>query len=353
MRAPTVVKAVCWLSASALVALSLFLLLLVFPATPNGGRSLSFKGFVHLPSDGRTGVLSILDYLTASNGNLFVTNSSTGTVYRIPLQGGVVPAASAIAMFALAPAAHGVAIDPVGRLAYVTRSEANTVDMFDPSTMRLVKRLHVADDPDGIFYVSSVRMIYVANGDAKSATLIDPASRRIEATISLGGKPEYGAFDDKTRLLYQNLEDTGAVAGVDLAKRTVAKRWSLSSCESPTGMAIDEPGRQLFIGCSGNAMLVVFSLVAHRVIASIPLRGGPDSVAYDATLQRIYVTGRAGELSVIGHAGGGFAVLDTISLHYGAHTLAVDPLSHRLYAGYASLLIAPRLAVFAPKQIAD
>ena len=41
--------------------------------------------------------------------------------------------------------------------------------------------------------------------------------------------------------------------------------------------------------------------------------------------------------------------LDTIHTHYGAHTLGIDPATHRLYVGYAGLLAAPRLAVFTPQ----
>ena len=66
-------------------------------------------------------------------------------------------------------------------------------------------------------------------------------------------------------------------------------------------------------------------------------------------LHRIYVTGRAGDLCVIDRdSKGAIMTLDKIPLHYGAHTLAVDPVSHRLYAAYASLVIAPRIAVFSP-----
>jgi hypothetical protein len=72
-------------------------------------------------------------------------------------------------------------------------------------------------------------------------------------------------------------------------------------------------------------------------------------VAYDAQLHRIYVTGRAGVLCVVERdSKGALTTLDTISLHFGAHTLAVDPASHRLYVAYASLFIAPRIAVFSP-----
>src|SRR5258708_8507732 len=218
-------------------------------------------------------------------------------------------------MFQLEPAAHGVVIDPVSRLAYVTRSDANTVDIFDPSVMRLVTRIPVADDPDGIFYISSSRIIYVANGDGKTATLIDPAARTVAATISLGGEPEFGVFDTRTNFVYQNLKDTNSIAAVDLSKRVVAMRWPLQDCVRPTGMAIDEVSSQLFIGCSGNARLVVFDLARHRVVAALPVGGGPDSVAYDAKLHRIYVTGRSGDLCVIQQEGhGGFTTAGTLAL---------------------------------------
>ncbi len=349
MRIRTVVKGFLWTAAVALALLLSVIVWQIFPGTPGSAKSLKFEGFVLLPKDRRAGLLTVLDYLTVNGKDLFVTNISTGTVYKIPLHDEELPAAGDVSMFQLEPAAHGVVIDPLTGMAYVTRSEANTVDIFDPSAMRLVARIPVADDPDGIFYVPASRTIYVASGDAKTATLIDPVTRTVSATISLGGKPESGAFDSRTNLFYQNLEDISSLAAVDLSKRVVTARWPLQDCVRPTGMAIDEPSRQLFIGCSGNSRLAVFDLEQHRVLTSIPVGGGPDSVAYDAQLRRIYVTGRAGDLCVVERdSKGAFATLDTISLHYGAHTLAVDPVSHRLYVGYASLFIAPRIAVFSP-----
>ena len=349
MRIRTVVKAFLWVAAVALTGLLALVLWMIFPGTPGNAKSLKFEGFVPLPKDRRAGLLTVLDYLTLNGKDLFVTNISTGTVYKIPLHAEGLPAAGDVSMFQLEPAAHGVVIDPATGMAYVTRSEANTVDIFDPSTMRLVTRIPVADDPDGIFYISANRTIYVASGDAKTATLIDPAARRVSATISLDGKPEFGVFDPQTNLFYQNLEDTSSLAAVDLSKRVVTMRWPLQDCVHPTGMAIDEQNRQLFIGCSGNSRLAVFDMEKHRVVTSVPVGGGPDSVAYDAPLHRIYVTGRAGDLCVVDRENdGAFDVVEKISLHFGAHTLAVDPASHRLYVAYASLFIAPRIAVFSP-----
>jgi YVTN family beta-propeller protein len=349
VRIRTVVKAFLWVAAVALTGLLALVLWMIFPGTPGSAKSLKFEGFVPLPKDRRAGLLTVLDYLTLNGKDLFVTNISTGTVYKIQLQAEGLPSADDVSMFQLEPAAHGVVIDPATGMAYVTRSEANTVDIFDPSAMRLVTRIPVADDPDGIFYISANRTIYVASGDGKTATLIDPATRKVSATISLDGKPEFGVFDAQTNLFYQNLEDTSSIAAVDLNKRVVTMRWPLQDCVHPTGMALDEQSRQLFIGCSGNSRLAVFDMEKHQVVTSVPVGGGPDSVAYDAQLHRIYVTGRSGVLCVVDRdSKGALTTLDSISLHYGAHTLAVDPTSHRVYVAYASLLIPPRIAVFSP-----
>lgn len=323
---------------------------LIFPGKPSAARSLKFEDFVVLPKSTHFEPLTILDYLSVSGHDLFVTNVTNGDVYKIAFRGRDLPTASDIATFHLEPAAHGVAIDPVSRLAYVTHSEANTVDVFDPATMRLSKRIAVADDPDGIFYDSIDRLIYVANGGAKLATLIDPAKQTAVATIPLGGEPEFAVFDVRRKSFYQNLKDRNAIAIVDVANRAVVGRWPVPSCEAPTGIAIDPAGDRLFVVCSGNSKLVVLDVSSRRVIAVISVGGGPDAVAFDSSLHRIYVTGRSGNLSVILQSSpDAYRVLDLIHLHYGAHTLAVDPATHRLFTAYASLLIPPRIAVFSPQ----
>jgi hypothetical protein len=63
---------------------------------------------------------------------------------------------------------------------------------------------------------------------------------------------------------------------------------------------IDSEQRTLFAACSGNAKLVVFDLGAHRVITSLNIGGGPDAVAFDGTLHRIYSAGKARKLTVDG-----------------------------------------------------
>jgi len=329
----------------ALVVALGFLAMLVFPASPKPANGLHFAGFIPLPKQG--GVVSILDYLTVDGSRLYVTSVTSGDVYEVPLSNGALPAPGMVKVVPGAGEAHGVAVDPASGLAFVTRSKANHVDVFDPSSRRTMKSIAIAEDGDGAIFDPIHKLVYAVNGDPGIATLIDPVSQTSVGTIALGGKPEFAAFDPQTDLIYQNLEDKDAVAAVDVGRRAVVGRWSLGPCEAPTGVALDTAHRRLFAVCSKNALLVVMDLASHRIVASLPIGGGPDSVAYDAVLGRIYATGKSGVLSVIQQdRPDAYRILDTVKLHFGAHTLAIDPATHRVYAAYASLFTPPRLAVF-------
>jgi DNA-binding beta-propeller fold protein YncE len=318
---------------------------LSYPGTPSRSRFMTFDGYIGLP---RERLLNVLDYLTLNANTLFVTSESSGALFKIALNSSNLPA-STVAEMSGTGAAHGVALLPGQNVAFITRSEADTVDIFDPNSLHQLGSIPVADDADAILYAPSARLLYVANGDARLATLIDPEKRVTVGIIHLPGKPEFSALDPQTGLLYQNLEDINSIAAIDLGKRSIAGQWSLASCEGPSGMAMDPEQRRLFAVCSGNAKLVVFDLDTHRVITSLKIGGGPDSVAFDPGLHRIYSAGRAGKLTVIQQDGpDAYRVLDKIHTHYGAHTLAVDPATHKVFVAYASLLSHPRIAVFTP-----
>jgi YVTN family beta-propeller protein len=337
------------LSVCALIAIAgVVAVLLIYPGTPGDAKNLAFKGYILLP---KGALLTVLDYMNVADTRLFVTDVSTGSVYKIALddQSPSLPSDKDVSVFALEPAAHGVVVDPQTGLAYVSRSKANTVDIFDPASMKLMVRIPVADDPDGIFYDPFHKLVYVAGGDAKIGTVIDPASRSAIATIPLGGKPEFAVFDPQTNLMYQNVKSTNRVAVVDLEKKSVAQQWTLAQCLGPSGIAIDETNRRLFIVCAGTSTLVIFDLSKQRVIQSFPIGGRPDSVVFDVGLHRIYTTGGAGVLVAFQQdSPDAYHMIDSVKLHFGAHTLAVDPATHLVYVGYASLLVRPRVAVFQP-----
>src|ERR1700704_6929332 len=215
---------------------------LIYPGIPGKSKFMKFEGYIELP---KSGPLNVLDYLTINNDTLFVTSESSGALYKVDLDLNH-PSLTTVSELSGSGAAHGVALMMDHNVAFITRSEENTVDVFDPTSLRLLARIPVADDADAILYVPSAKLVYVANGDAKIATLIDPEKRTIVGAIQLPGKPEFPALDLQTGLLYQNIEDINSIASIDLGKRSIVGQWSLAPCEGPSGMAIDFKQRRLF-----------------------------------------------------------------------------------------------------------
>src|ERR1700738_1588540 len=74
---------------------------LIYPGTPGSAASLSFQGYIPLPSDTP---LSVLDYLTVDGARLCVTGESSGVPYRIQLSSNSLPTVADVSKLAGQPA---------------------------------------------------------------------------------------------------------------------------------------------------------------------------------------------------------------------------------------------------------
>lgn len=333
------------------LAVCIFAGYLVFPGSPGDSPTLTFDGFINLPA---SGPLAALDYLAIDGDQLFVTSISSGRVFATQLSALPLAKSAVVRSSDGGGSTHGVVLVNDAHVGLVTRGGSNTVDIFDPTTLQTLKRLKVPTGPDAILRDSERGLVYVASGEAKTATLIDPAQRKIVSTIALPGQPEFAVQDECSGLLYQNLQDTNSIAVISFVRRAVVDQWPLVHCQGPSGAALDALRRRLFVVCSGNNRLGVFDLASHEEIASLRIGRLSDTAAYDPVLQRLYIAGGAGQLTVVESAGKAtYRVADRVRTHLGAHTLVVDPAAHRLYVGYAGFLGPARVAVFSPRAAAS
>jgi DNA-binding beta-propeller fold protein YncE len=301
-----------------------------------------FDGYIVLP---KHGIFLMFDYLSIANRELFAAAMNTGTTFKVKLD----DKPSVLGELKGPPSVHGAAVVPSRHLVFVSRSDKDVVDEFDSDTLERVKSIPVATGPDAIIYDPTTALVYVASGKARTGTLIDPSSATVLNSVRLPGEPEFPAMDGQTGLLYQNLSDTNSVAAVDLSKGVVVGQWSLAPCKEPSGLAIDPVARRAFIACMGNASLVVFDLDRHQVLAVLKTGRSTDSVAFDPGLNRIYAASAVGTMTVIEQESPySYHLLGSVHTHLLAHTLAVDPATHKVYVAYPSLFLHPRIAVFSP-----
>ncbi|MDE2146299.1 MAG: YncE family protein [Burkholderiales bacterium] len=314
------------------------------PAEPGRPPALRLDRYIELP---RAGLLSALDDMTVARGHLFVTSLSSGALLDVDLArtAGPLPVRS----MGGGGAAHGVAIQAAAGVGFVTRGGLDAVDAFELGSLRPLQRIATPAGPDAALYDPASGLVYVACAEARQALLIDADRRRPVATIALPGRPEYAALDAATGFIYQNLADRQAMAVIDPRSRRLLGVQPLAHCEDPTGLALDSAGRHAFVVCSGSRRLAVVDLRTDETVAALEIGPLSDSVAYDPGLRRVYVASGSGRLTVIGQdAGGRWRVVQRIATRLGAHTLTLDPQTHRVYVGYAGLLGRPRIAVFEP-----
>ena len=132
-------------------------------------------------------------------------------------------------------------------------------------------------NPDGILYDPYSKRVFAFNGRSNDVTAIGAASGKVAGTVALDGKPEFPVSDRKGNI-YVNIEDKSEIVQLDPRALKIKKTWSLSPCEEPSGLAIDEEARRLFSVCSNKKMAIV-NADSGQVVATVAIGDGPDAAA--------------------------------------------------------------------------
>lgn len=227
------------------------------------------------------------------------------------------------------PGVHGVAIAAELNRGFISNGKANTASIFDLKTLKVIGQVKAGQNPDAILYDAATKRVFLFNGKSNDATVFDAASQNVLGTIALGGKPEFAAADNKGRV-FVNIEDTNEVVELDSGKLTIAKRYSLTPCIEPTGMAIDIEHHRLFSGCH-NGIMTVLDVVAGKVIATVPIGEGVDANAFDPETGFAFSSNGDGTLTVVRESSSGTFETETVPTQRGARTMALDFKTHKVY----------------------
>ncbi len=282
------------------------------------------------------------DYLTVERDGhrLFVSHGTHVAV--IDLRTGK-PAAE----IANTPGVHGIALAPPLQRGFISCGRANHVLIFDLKTLKPLGEVATGENPDAIIFDAASGRVFTFNGRSKNSTVIDAASGKVLATIPLGGKPEFSAVDGHGEL-WVNIEDTHEIVELNTAKAAVTRRYPLTGCEEPSGLALDAKKLRLFSVC-GNEVMVVSDIATGKVIAKLPIGGGSDGVAFDADRRMAFSSNGSGTLTVVAEAGAGYKVTATLPTERGARTITLDSGSHRLYSPTAQFGPVPAATAQQPQ----
>jgi DNA-binding beta-propeller fold protein YncE len=235
---------------------------------------------------------------------------------------------------------HGIAIVPKLHRGFTTNGREATVSVFDTRTLKTLKKIPVAEDPDFVFYDARDNRVLVDHGDAAAITAIDPGNETVIGKIALGGGAEAAVVDGKGTG-FVNLESKSEVVSFDPKGLAVKQRWPITGCEAPTGLAMDTQNNRLFIGCRSH-VLAVMDAASGKVITTLPIGDRVDAVAFDADNHLIFASNGDGTVSVIREKSANeYESVGDIMTQKSAKTCALDPKTKRLFLSAAEMEAAP------------
>ena len=228
------------------------------------------------------------------------------------------------------PGVHGIAVAPELNRGFTSNGKADSATIFDLKTLKILGEVQTGGNPDAIIYDPASKKVFTFNGRSKDTTVFDAASGKVVRTVPLGGKPEFSATDGKGKI-YVNIEDTNEVVEIDALNTQVVHRFSLKSCDEPTGMGLDSEHGRVYSGCH-NKFMTILDTKTGTVIAATPIGENVDGNGFDAGTGLAYSANGDGTLTVVREASPGkFEVLDTVTTQRGSRTMAIDPKTHNIY----------------------
>ena len=258
---------------------------------------------------------------------LFISHLGSGIVTVFDMRRGAV-----VRQIQDLPGVHGVLVVPALHEIFATVTDRDELDAISEDTFGIVARIPTGHYPDGMAYDPRDNKLFISDESGDTETVIDVKGRRAVATIPLGGDVGNSQYDPASDAVFVAVQTRDEIVEIDPSRDAIVGRFPLPpSCDDDHGLLLDPVDRIAFVACDGNARLLTVSLGSMRVLSDLPTGAEPDVLALDPQLGRLYVAAESGVVSafrVEGHAtrpiGSGFVAVE-------AHSVAVDPVTHRVF----------------------
>jgi DNA-binding beta-propeller fold protein YncE len=140
------------------------------------------------------------------------------------------------------------------------------------------------------------------------------------------------------------------LAEIDPNSDQVVARYPLTGCKGSHGLLIDSEHRLAFAACEDNSKLVVFDLQTKKATSTLAVGADPDVLAFDAALQRLYVSAESGVITIFDERDRSLQKVGEGLFAPNAHSVAVDPSTHRVYFPLQNINGKPVLRIAVPSD---
>lgn len=229
-------------------------------------------------------------------------------------------------------------------------SGSGAVAILSSDTLKEIARVPGGVFPDGIAYDPEEAKIFVSDEMGGAIDVIDARADKVIGRIDAGGEVGNVQFDPTTRMVYAPIQSHNEMAVVDPKEGRLVGHFPLPGGKHPHGLRIAGSTAIAYVACDSDDRLLVVSLSARKVVGAMPLGHDPDVLADDAGLKRLYVGSESGVLSVFDVSNPAEPrKLGDVFAGDDAHSVAVDPATHRLYLPLRDLNGMAAIRILEPK----
>jgi DNA-binding beta-propeller fold protein YncE len=205
---------------------------------------------------------------------------------------------------------------------------------FDLTTLKVLGR--IGEHGDASVYDPVTHRTFLFDRATEfdpTVTVIDMRHGTLVAKRAVAPGLE-SAVADGTGKLFINREDSSIVTKVDARTVQVEARYPVPQCARAQGLSLDRIHRRLFLGC--EKQMVVVNADNGAVVARIPVTGHADENAFDPGTQLAFNANAPDSTLTIVHEDSpdAYTVVGTIKIGAGSRSVAVDPVTHKVYAFY-------------------
>ena len=244
------------------------------------------------------------------------------------------------------PGATGVLAVPALHKVYVSVTDRHQVAVVDDRTLKTIAVVAGTEFPDGIAYAPDERQLFVSDEHGGADLVIDGITNARIGLVPLGGEAGNTHYDGVSHCMLVAVQTRNELVAVDPRTRRIVARYPMS-CDHPHGFQIDERDRLAFVTCEGDAKLLVLDLRTMRTTATFKIPDDPDVLAFDSGLHRLYIACESGALAVFELRDAKLTSLGEYRAPH-AHTVAVDPTTHRVYLPLEDINGKPLLRILEP-----
>ncbi|MEO7361274.1 MAG: YncE family protein [Gemmatimonadaceae bacterium] len=254
-------------------------------------------------------------------------------------------------MFRNSYLAHASVVAGRGAAGATNVSAAGTheVAIIDDRTLQVTARVGGIRFPDGIAYAPETDKVFVSDEAGESDVVIDAKTGMKRSTIPLGGEAGNTQYDSVSHCILVAVQTKQQMVAIDPVTEKIVQRYDIIGADEPHGFAIDQESRLLFMTSQGNATLQVMDLRTMKVLAQHTVGANPDVLAWDPSWRRLYVGAESGVLSAFRLDGNTLTPAGELRIAH-AHTVSVDPRTHRVYLPLENIDGKPVLRIYVPNS---